>query len=86
MSDLNGRLSALCLEAMKAAGADREKQAEVIERLINATAFTIAIFSEGQKAPMDMLLAGAEQQLYVAAAGHKTAGQMIAAFNRKATP
>lgn len=78
MSDFNTSLSRLCQKALKEAGEDREAQAEIIERLINATAFTIAITCKGDTKTMDTLLAGAEQQLYEAAAGHKEFGALMA--------
>lgn len=76
--DFNGKLSLLCQQAMKATKGDREGQAEIIERLVNATAFTIARCCDGQSKPMALLLAGAEQRLYEAAAEHAPIVKMIA--------
>lgn len=70
MTDFNAELSALCSKAMKEAKGDMEAQAEIVERLVNAIAFTIAMSTNGHQKTMQMLLAGAEQHMYEAAAGH----------------
>ncbi len=77
--DFNGRLARLCREAVTDARGDPEAQAEIVERLVNATAFTVAMMCDGQSKPMDMILAGAEQQLYEAAAEHGPVARMLAA-------
>jgi hypothetical protein len=77
--DFNGKLARLCREAVADAKGNPEAQAEIVERLVNATAFTVAVMCEGQSKPMEMLLAGAEQQLYEAAAQHGPVARMVAA-------
>lgn len=70
MTDFNSELSALCSKAMKEARGDREAQAEIVERLVNAIAFTVAMTTNGDQKTMQMLLSGAEQHMYEAAASH----------------
>jgi len=68
--DFNSDLSKLCSKAMREAKGDPEAQAEIVERLVNAIAFTIAMTTNGHQKTMQVLLSGAEQQMYEAAAGH----------------
>lgn len=68
--DFNNELSKLCSKAMREAKGDREAQAEIVERLVNAIAFTVAMTTNGDRKAMQLLLSGAEQHMYEAAAEH----------------
>lgn len=73
------RLSGLCAMELSAAHGHPERVGEMIERLLNSLAFTIAIAAQGDPKGMDNLLKGAESYLYEAASGHQKAGQFLSA-------
>jgi len=64
---------------LSAASGNPERSAEMIERLLNSLAFTIAIAARGDPRGMDEMLSGASSYLYEAAAGHAKMGQFMAA-------
>jgi hypothetical protein len=79
MSEFGDKLSRLCSSEMIAAKGDAERSAEMVERLISALAFTIAISGGGQPDAMDTLLKGAEAYLYECAAEHSKVAKIITA-------
>lgn len=72
------RLSGLCAMELSAVRGDAERVGEMIERLLNSLAFTIAIAAKGDPKGMDDMLKGAESYLYEAASGHQKIGQFMA--------
>lgn len=73
------RLSGLCAMELCAARGNPEKTGEMIERLLNSLAFTIAIAAQGDPGGMNEMLEGAQSYLFEAASGHQKAGQFMAA-------
>lgn len=71
------KLAGLCGMELSAAKGDPERIGEMIERLTNAVAFTIAIASGGNAARMSEMLEGAESYLYDAATGHEKVGRFL---------
>lgn len=76
------RLSALCSVELAAVNDDPERAGEMIERLLNSLAFTIAIAARGDPKGMSEMLQGAESYLYEAAASHQTVAGALAAHRR----
>lgn len=76
------RLSGLCAMELAAAKGDPERAAEMIERLLNSLAFTIAIAAQGEPKGMDEMLKGAEAYLYEAATTHQRMGQFMNVLKR----
>ena len=64
------RLSGLCAMELAAAKGDADVSGEMIERLLNSLAFTIAISCKGNAKAMDEMLEGATAYLYEAATKH----------------
>jgi len=71
------RLSGLCVMELCACDSSPDRFGEMIERLLNSLAFTIAIAAKGNPKNMDELLRGAESYLYEAATSHQKAGQLL---------
>lgn len=80
------RLSGLCAMELSAARGNPERSGEMIERLLNSLAFTIAIAAQGDPRNMDELLKGAEAYLYEAATSHQKIGQFMATAAPRAKP
>lgn len=72
------RLSGLCAIELTQARGDQGRVGEMIERLLNSLAFTIAIAAQGDPRVMDEMLKGAESYLYEAASSHQKIGQFMA--------
>lgn len=70
-------LSGLCATELSAAKADPDRVAEMIERLLNSLAFTIAIGAKGDPKGMDQMLEGATSYLFEAAGSHQKAAALI---------
>lgn len=71
------RLSGLCAIELALAKGDPERIGEMLERLTNSLAFTIAIASQGDPKHMDEMLKGVESYLYEAATGHQKIGSFL---------
>lgn len=78
MSDFGDKLSGLCSMEMVAVRGDAERTGEMIERLVNSLAFTIAIAAKGDPKAIDTFLKGAEAYLYESAAGHAKIAKFMA--------
>lgn len=77
------RLSGLCAMELSQAHGDYDRIGEMIERLLNSLAFTIAIAARGNPGGMSTMLMGAESYLNEAASGHAKMGQFMAQARRK---
>jgi hypothetical protein len=77
------RLSGLCAMELSAAHGDADRIGEMIERLLNSLAFTIAIAANGNPDGMSTMLMGAESYMNEAAAGHAKMGQFMATERSK---
>ncbi len=64
------QLSALCAAELAAARQDADRMGEMVERLVNALAFSISIMGAGNPKVTSELLQGAEAYLTEAASGH----------------
>jgi hypothetical protein len=64
------RLSGLCAMELAAAHGDPKRIGEMIERLLNSLAFTLAMSSKGRPSDMDEMIEGATSYLYETASGH----------------
>lgn len=71
-------LSALCAIELAAAKGNPERVGEMIERLANSLAFTIAIATNGDPKGMDDMLKGIEGYLYEAATSHQKVAAALA--------
>lgn len=71
------KLSALCAVQLTVARKDPEAMGEMIERLINSLAFTIAIACKGDPKGMGDMIAGAEAHLNEQAASHARAARIL---------
>jgi hypothetical protein len=71
------KLSGLCAMELSAAHGDPERIGEMIERLINSLAFTVAIGAHGDPKAIDDMLTGATSYLYEAATGHQRMGEFM---------
>jgi hypothetical protein len=76
------RLSGLCAIELSGAKGNPERASEMIERLLNSLAFTIAIASGGDPKVMGEMLQGAEAYLYEVAADHQKVAQAIEGLRR----
>lgn len=76
------RLSALCSVELAAAKNDPDRAAEMIERLLNSLAFTIAIAAKGDPKGMNDMLQGAEAYLYETTASHQHIAGALAGRRR----
>lgn len=76
------RLSALCAMELSGAHGDAERIGEMIERLLNSLAFTVAIATRGDPKAIDDMLTGASAYLYDTAAGHAKLGGLFEALKR----
>ena len=71
------RLSAICALELSDAHGDADRIGEMIERLTNSLAFTIAIAGNGDPKQVETLLRGAESYLYQAATSHAKIAQFM---------
>ena len=69
MADFASKLSVLVSAEMSAAHGDPERTGEVIERLLYAAAFSIAIASKGNQKGLNDMLEGAASYLFDTGAG-----------------
>lgn len=76
------QLSGLCAIELAASKGSPERAGEMIERLLNSLAFTIAIASRGDAKGMSEMLQGAEAYLYEAAADHQKVAVALNGFRR----
>ena len=71
------RLAKLCSAELEAAKSDPERISDMLESLLNSTAFTIAIFGKGNIALMNELSEGAEGYLFERAVDLAKVGKLI---------
>ncbi len=71
------KLSGLCAMELAAAHGNEARMGEMIERLSNSLAFTIAIATGGKAKAMQEMLTGVEGYLYEAATGHQRMGDFM---------
>jgi hypothetical protein len=84
MTNFGDQLSALCAKATADAHGKPDLMGEIIERLLNSTAFAIAIASGGERERMDNMLTGAEGYLVETAIGYmKVAAFMSSTSGRR---
>lgn len=76
------RLSGLCAMELAAAHGSPDTIGEMIERLINSLAFTIAIATKGDANAMNQMIEGATSYLYESATSHQKAGAFIGEARR----
>lgn len=77
------RLSGLCAMELSAAHGDHDRIGEMIERLTNSLAFTIAIAAQGNAEGMNEMIEGATSYLYESATSHQKAGRVLGAAGAK---
>lgn len=75
-------LSGLCATELSAAKADPERIGEMIERLTNSLAFTIAIAARGEPKGVSEMLEGAAAYLFDAAGSHQRPAELIERLRR----
>lgn len=77
MMDFQEKLSALVALEMSGAHADADRQAIVLERLLHAVSFTIALMAGGDSETTEQLLMGAEAYLSDGAVALSPFGQVM---------
>jgi hypothetical protein len=75
-------LSEIYAAELSAARGNPERVGEMVERLLNSLAFTIAIAAGGDTEGMSTMLQGAENYLYEAAASHQKVAQSLEGLKR----
>lgn len=77
------RLSGLCAIELAGAHGDADRIGEMIERLTNSLAFTVAIATGGDPKAMDEMLKGIESYLYESATSHQKIGGFMRTGRRQ---
>ena len=83
VGDFGSRLAGMVAKEMAAARGDRDRAAEVIERLLNSTGLSIAIACGGDSEMMSTMLMGAETYLNEAAGQHARLAAFMTSVRRR---